>query len=64
MLDIKFIIENQKLIKDSIKKRGQTKKISYIGDLVTRYNQWKAIKLKLDKLRNNFMQILTKFLPT
>ena len=52
MLDIKFIIENQKLIKDSIKKRGQTKKISYIGDLVTRYNQWKSIKLRLDKLRN------------
>ncbi len=52
MLDIKFIVENKKLIQDNIKKRNQPEKLPLIGDIISKFNNWKSIKVKLDNLRH------------
>lgn len=63
MLDIKFIIKNKNIVKESLKKRNEVEKISWIDDLISKYDQWKSEKLKLDSLRhrrNNLSEEINK----
>ena len=46
MLDIKFIIENQKLIEDIIEKRGVK---ADVAQLIELYNERKALKIHLEE---------------
>lgn len=57
MLDIKFIIENQKLVKNNLEKRFQNEKIKSIDEIVKLYHLWKALKQKSDSLRTKRNQI-------
>ncbi len=52
MLSIKFILENAKAVKESLKRRNEAEKISWIDDLASKYEQWKSEKSKLDGLRH------------
>lgn len=57
MLDIKFIIENQKLIEDIIEKRGVK---ADVANLIEIYNERKALKIHLEEKRAQANQVAKK----
>lgn len=63
MLNIKFVIDNPNVVKESLKRRNEDKKILWIDDLILKYDQWKSEKSKLDSLRhkrNNLSEEINK----
>ncbi len=52
MLDIKFIKENEKLVKDSIKKRFLKDRLNLVDEAIESYNEWVKLKQELDALRS------------
>ena len=51
MLDLKFIRENSEIVKENIKKKFQNEKIHLVNELISKYNNWKILKARLDNLR-------------
>src|SRR3989344_6063948 len=51
MLDLKFIRENSEIVKENIKKKFQNEKIHLVNELISKYNEWKILKSRLDNLR-------------
>ena len=51
MLDIKFIRENPKLVKDNLKKKFQTSKSSLVDKLIKKDEDWRKYKQQADSLR-------------
>ncbi len=60
MLDIKFIIENQKLIQENIEKRGVK---ADLAQLIELYNERKALKTHIEEKRAQANQVAKK-IPT
>jgi len=52
MLDIKFISENEALVRKDLEKRGDKEKAGWVSELVKKQAQWKTVKEENDKLRN------------
>jgi seryl-tRNA synthetase len=52
MLDIKFIAENPKKIKENLKKRFQEEKEPLVDELADAYSEWKGLKAQIDELRH------------
>src|SRR3989344_2853238 len=52
MLDIKFIKENQALVKDNIKKKFQNEKLPLVDKAVKDYDKWLKIKKEVEDLRH------------
>ena len=53
MLDIKFIKDNSEIVKENIKKKFQDNKIHLVDETISKYNEWKDIKQKIDELRSD-----------
>lgn len=51
MLDIKFIKENQEIVKESIKKRFKNERLKYVDEVISIYSEWKDLKQEGDLLR-------------
>ncbi len=51
MLDIKFIQENSEIVKENMKKKFQDEKIPLVDELISKRNEWKHLKKKIDDLR-------------
>lgn len=52
MLDIKFIQENSEIVKENIKKKFQDEKIPLVDEIISKYDEWKELKKKVDDLRS------------
>ena len=52
MLDLKFIIENSRLVRENLKKRFKADKIWVVDELIENYNEWKELKKNADDLRH------------
>lgn len=52
MLDIKFIKENTKAVKENLKKRYKTDKIKLVDELLKHYESWLNLKHKVEELRH------------
>ncbi|QQG39184.1 MAG: serine--tRNA ligase [Candidatus Woesearchaeota archaeon] len=52
MLDIKFIKENEKLVKDNLKKKFQENLIPQVDKTVKLYDQWLKLKKDVEDLRH------------
>jgi len=52
MLDIKFIREDPKIVKESIKKRFQNEKLPLVDRVIKNYNEWIKSKQKIEKLKH------------
>jgi len=52
MLDIKFIRENVELVKDNMKKKNLSDKVSYVDEVLKLSDKWKETKQKIDQLRS------------
>ena len=52
MLDIKFIKENENLVKDSIKKRFLKDKLNLVDEAIESHNEWVKLKQEADSLRS------------
>src|SRR3989344_7462445 len=53
MLDIKFIKENQKLVKENIKKKGQIERQPLVDQVVRQYEDSLKLKQEAEKLRHH-----------
>ena len=53
MLDIKFIKENEKLVKDNIKKKFQKEKLPLVDKIIELDAKWRKLKYNEDKLRSD-----------
>ncbi len=53
MLDIKFIKENQKLVRENIKRKNQINKLPLVEEIVKLYEESLQLKQKAEKLRHN-----------
>ena len=53
MIDIKLIRENPELVKQNIKKKGQTEKLILIDKTVKLDENWRVVKFELDNLRKD-----------
>ncbi|HUK49593.1 MAG TPA: serine--tRNA ligase [Terriglobales bacterium] len=51
MLDIKLVRENPGLIKESLTRRGDTEKINWIDDLLTKDKKWRTVQSEANNLR-------------
>ena len=51
MLDIKFIRENSKIVKENLKKKFQHSKLTLVDDLIKKDFQWRKLKQQADDLR-------------
>ncbi|MBR9705627.1 serine--tRNA ligase, partial [Candidatus Pacearchaeota archaeon] len=52
MIDIKLIRENEKLVKDNIKKKFQDEKLPLVDKIKKLDERWRKEKYKADKLRS------------
>ena len=52
MLDIKFIKENNSVIKKDLEKRGDKIKVEWVDEVVKKHGEWKKLKEGNEKLRN------------
>ncbi len=52
MLDIKFIKENEQLVKDNIKKKFQNHKLVLVDEALKKYDKWRELKKQGDDLRS------------
>ncbi len=52
MLDIKFIRDNPDKVKENIRKRGKAEMISWVDEVIDRYNGWLALKKQAEELRH------------
>jgi len=52
MLDIKFIVENPKIVKDSLKKRYKEDRIWMVDELIKDYDSLKSLKKQIDDTRS------------
>jgi seryl-tRNA synthetase len=53
MLDIKFIKENSELIKKDLKRRHDDEKVTWVGEVINKFDEWKKLKEDSDKLRHD-----------
>ncbi len=53
MIDIKLIRENPNLVKQNIKRKGQTEKLVLLDKVIKLDEDWRAIKFEADNLRKN-----------
>ena len=53
MLDIRFIKDHSEIVKENIKKKFQDDKIYLVDETISKYNEWKGIKQKIDGLRSD-----------
>ena len=60
MLDIKFLRENQELVKENIKKKFQDEKLPLVDEVVTLDKKNRELKQKGDELRNTRNEISGK----
>jgi len=51
MLDLRYIKENHKLVKDNIKKRFQENKLAHVDNIIPFHNEWITLKKESDNLR-------------
>jgi len=51
MLDIRFVVEHPKEIKDNLKKRGKTQHIWIVDELVSDYKNFTKLKKEIDDIR-------------
>ncbi len=51
MLDIHFVRDNPDIIKDNLKKRDQSDKISWVDEILIKDKRWRNLKQKADRLR-------------
>ena len=59
MLDIKFIRENQKLVKDNIKKKFQNDKVKLVDEVIDKDEKYRALLQQVEKLRHK-RNVVTK----
>ncbi len=52
MLDIKFIRDNQQIVKDDLKKRGKLDKLLWVDQLIKEYKESLDIKQEVEQLRH------------
>src|SRR3990172_6441918 len=52
MLDIKFVRENPEIDKDSLKRRGDLDKISWVDELLENDQTWRSVQTEANNLRN------------
>ena len=57
MIDIKLIRENEKLVKDNLKKKFQDDKLSLVGKIKKKDEEWRGLKFEADSLRKERNQI-------
>ncbi|MCK4553076.1 serine--tRNA ligase [Candidatus Pacearchaeota archaeon] len=53
MLDVKFIKENEKLVKENIKKKFQKEKLHLVDKIIKLDAKWRKLKYDEDKLRSD-----------
>ena len=59
MLDIKFIRENQKLVKDNIKKKFQNDKLKLVDEVIDKDQKYRTLLQQVEKLRHK-RNVVTK----
>lgn len=52
MLDIKFIRENPKIVKDSLRKRKDAEKLEWVDDLIAKDEEYREVLQRLEELRH------------
>ncbi|MBI1972643.1 serine--tRNA ligase [Candidatus Woesearchaeota archaeon] len=52
MLDIKFLRDNPQLVKENLKKRGQSEKIPWVDQLIKEYKEYLDLKQEAEQLRH------------
>ena len=52
MLDIKFLRENQELVKENIRKKFQDHKLPLVDEVIKLDKEYRELKTKLDDLRS------------
>ena len=60
MIDIKFLRESPKLVKENIKKKFQNEKLPLVDEVIKLDNQWRKLKYDEDKLRSQRNDISKK----
>lgn len=53
MFDISFVRENSEAIKKDLTKRGDSKKIAWVDEVIEKHDEWKSLKKKNDELRKS-----------
>ena len=53
MLDIKFVRENEEIVKENIKKKFQDKKLPLVDEVIEIDEKKRALQLEGDNLRKN-----------
>lgn len=61
MLDINLVREDPNLVEESLKKRQDREKISWLKALLEKDKQWRALKQDVDKLRQKRNQLSKEF---
>jgi len=61
MLDINIIRENPKLVEESLRKRQDKEKLAWVKDLIEKDQQWRKLKQKTDRLRQQMNGLSKSF---
>ncbi len=57
MLDINLIRNNPSAVEKDLKKRGDKKKLGWVGDLLAKDRRWRDLKQEIDRLRQRRNQL-------